>query len=64
MILAHSECISSRMQLECSLEHSRNNLECCHNVQNALRMPYDCSSIAARITPEVQLEGASNVVRM
>ena len=34
------------------------------NVQNALRMPYDCSSIAARITPEVQLEGASNVQRM
>ena len=25
-------------------------------------MPYDCSSIAARITPEVQLEGASNAV--
>jgi len=25
-------------------------------------MPYDCSSIAALITPEVQLEGASNAV--
>jgi len=33
-------------------------------MSNALQMPYDCSSIAALITPEVQLEGSSNAVRM
>ena len=61
MILAHSECISSRMQLECSW-NTLGIFRCCHNVQNAFRMPYDCSSIAALIKPEVQLECTSNAV--
>jgi len=59
-ILAHSECISSRMYLEYSANIQ--NAET-YNVQNALRMPYECSSIASRITPEVKSESASNAVR-
>ena len=48
--------IPSVLALECSSnvvgtqwEYS----ECCHNVQNTLQMPYEFSSIAAGIKPEV-----------
>jgi len=40
-------------------------LECCHNVQNALWTPYDCSSIAARITLVGRcVECCTNAVRV
>jgi len=48
-ILAHSECISSRMQLECSW-NTVGIFKNAVNVENALRMPYECSWIAARIS--------------
>jgi len=68
MILAHSECISSRMQLECSWNSVgifRKLSKCSECKSNAVRLQFDCCpNNACRKVSRLLFEFSQNAHRM